>query len=107
MSPRRKGKKAAGGLLGPETADVFGDAVQLSTARWEQHILATHPEVKQFLNHFKETLSEPHCVYRSGTDPDSKLFYRRGFDQGKYKNLYLKIVVSYKSEPAEIKTIFV
>ena len=89
-----------------EAEDVFGDSIRLTRERWDQHILATHPEVKPYLSELKQTLKEPHCVYRSAIDPESKLFYRRGFDQGRYSNLYLKIVVSYKSEPADIKTVF-
>ncbi len=52
------------------------------------------------------TVSEPHCVYRSSLDQETKLFYRRGASQGKYTNLYLKVVVSYQSVPAMMKTAF-
>ena len=54
----------------------------------------------------EEAIARPHCVYSSLADPDTRLFYLRGFGQGKYRNLYLKVVVSYKSDPAEVKTAF-
>ncbi len=86
--------------------DVFGDTVCLSDARWQRHILATHPEVGPYLLQLETALTEPDCVYSSSSDPDAKLFYRRGITQGRYRNLYLKVVVSYASSPASVKTAF-
>ncbi len=86
--------------------DVFGDSVSLPVSRWQTHILATHPELKMHLDDIAKAIGEPHCVYESETDTAAKLFFRRGAVQGKYRNLYLKVVVSYATKPAIVKTAF-
>lgn len=89
-----------------QVTDVFGEIVCLSDTRWQGHILAAHPEMKPYVAEVEDTIAHPHCVYESENDPDAKLFYRRGAVQGKYRNLYLKVVVSYATQPAVLKTAF-
>lgn len=86
--------------------DVFGDLVCLPIMRWQGHILATHPEMQPYLAEIEDTIAHPHCVSESENDPDAKLFCRRSAVQGKYRNLYLKVVVSYATQPAVVKTTF-
>lgn len=89
-----------------QVTDVLGNLVRLPAARWQGHILATHPELQPHVAEIEDTIAHPHCVYESEKDPDAKLFYRRGAVQGKYHNLYLKVVVSYATQPAVVKTAF-
>ena len=89
-----------------QVTDVFGDTVCLPDRRWYGHILLIHPEIRPFLNELETTIQRPDCVYSSESDADVKLFYKRGIGQGKYRNLYLKVVVSYRTQPAIVKTAF-
>lgn len=89
-----------------QVTDVFGEGVTLSDGRWQGHILAAHPEMQPYLAQIEEAIRNPTCVYSSENDPNSRLFYRRGAALGKYKNLYLKVVVSYSSLPATVRTAF-
>ena len=89
-----------------QTQDVFGNNVCLPNARWREHILVIHPEVQPFLNKIEYTIRNPHCVYTSRSDRYAKLFYKRGITQGKYRDLYIKVVVSYETHPAIVKTAF-
>jgi len=86
--------------------DVFGNDVCLPNARWHEHILVIHPEVQPFLAEIEDSIRNPHCVYASRSDTHAKLFYKRGITQGKYRNLYIKVVVSYEMRPAIVKTAF-
>ena len=89
-----------------EVTDVFGEVVCLPETRWTAHVLASHPEMRPHLEAIQRTIEQPHFVLRSETDPDAKLFYRRGAAQGKYTNLYVKVVVSYAAKSAIVKTAF-
>jgi hypothetical protein len=89
-----------------DTKDVFGNTVCLSESRWKSHILATHPEMEQYLSEIANAISQPHCVYTSNNDPNAKLFFRKRDAKVKYGNLYLKAVVSYEAEHVIVKTAF-
>jgi hypothetical protein len=89
-----------------EVIDPFGDKVQLSDDKWNTHILASHPEMAPYLDLLFEAIENPHAVLRSSTASESKLFYRRGVNQGRYANLYCKVVVGYDVSPATIRTAF-
>jgi hypothetical protein len=89
-----------------QVTDVFGELVRLPAARWQGHILAVHPEMQPYLAEMEDAIAHPHCVYESESDPYTKLFYQRGAGQGKHRNLYLKVAVSYAIQPAVIKTAF-
>ena len=86
--------------------DILGNDVCLPDVRWHDHILVIHPEVQPFLTEIKDAIRNPHCVYTSPNDPHARLFYKRGITQGKYRNLYIKVVVSYETCPAIVKTAF-
>lgn len=83
--------------------DVFGNDVCLPDVRC---ILVIHPEVQSFLIEIEDAIRNLHCVYTSPNDPHARLFYKRGITQGKYRNLYIKVVVSYETCPAIVKTAF-
>jgi hypothetical protein len=78
-----------------EVMDVFGEPVQLPEARWTSHVLASHPEMQPHLESIQQAIQTPHFVLASDSAPSAKLFYQCGAVQDKYKNLYLKVVVSY------------
>lgn len=86
--------------------DVFGDEVCLSDERWSRHILGGHPEVAPYLSEIAETLQRPQVVCASTSDPDAKEFFRLGLAQGRYRRLYLKVIVSYAADPAQVKTAY-
>ena len=89
-----------------QAVDIFGNLVELTEERWETHILTGHYEVEPYIEQIKETIESPDCIFESRYEYDTKLFYKRGITQGKYKNLYMKVVVSYSETPAFIITAF-
>ena len=86
--------------------DWEGNEVLLESEQWRQHIIRGHPEVEPYLEGIAETVTRPHFVLSSESDADVKLFYRKGFAQGKYDMLYLKVVVNYRERPASVRTAF-
>ena len=70
-----------------QTQDVFGNDVCLPNTRWHEHILVIHPEVQPFLAEIEDAIRNPHCIYTSWSNRYTKLFYKRGITQGKYRNL--------------------
>ena len=89
-----------------QTVDIFGNLVELTEERWKTHILTGHYEVEPYIEQIKETIESPDCIFESRYESDTKLFYKRGITQGKHRNLYMKVVVSYSETPAFIKTAF-
>ncbi|MFQ6040475.1 MAG: hypothetical protein ACE5PV_06425 [Candidatus Poribacteria bacterium] len=89
-----------------QAVDIFGNLIELTEERWKTHILTGHYEVELYIEQIKETIKSPDCIFESRYEPDTRLFYKRGITQGKYRNLYMKVVVSYSETPAFIKTAF-
>ena len=89
-----------------DIVDVFGSCVILTKQRWEEHILVSHPEMVGLHEAVRDTIAEPDCVYTSETTEQTKLFYKLGVVAWKFRNLFLKAVVSYDREPAILRTSF-
>jgi hypothetical protein len=89
-----------------EIADVLGNKVQLKITQWENHILAQHPEMKDYLLEIEQTIKSPDCILASAVIPHAKLFYRCYLGRGKYSGCYIEVVVYYNTIPAQVKTAF-
>jgi len=89
-----------------DIVDVLGNRVILTKQRWEEHILLSHPEMLGLHEAVRDTITEPDCVYASETAEQTKLFYKLGAVAWKFRNLFLKTVVSYDREPAILRTSF-
>ena len=70
--------------------DIFGDEIRLTQERW-QHVLEHHPVMKGYLDHLRQTLTEPNVVQRSPTNPNEYRYYR--FFEEIYGGKYVFVAV--------------
>jgi hypothetical protein len=64
-----------------EFIDYFNRRIELSDVRWE-HIIETHPEIKELITELEGALIEPDLIKRSVYNEKVVLFYRH------YKHIY-------------------
>ena len=64
-----------------EFIDSFDRKIGLSDERWN-HIIDTHPEIKEFLKELEGALIDPELIKRSVYNKNVVLFYRH------YKHIY-------------------
>jgi len=64
-----------------EFTDCFNRRIELSDVRWE-HIIETHPEIKELIKELEGALIEPELIKRSVYNDNVVLFYRH------YKHIY-------------------
>lgn len=71
--------------------DPLGRVI-VATSESEQHILSEHLEIKR--EPLILTVSEPHQIWSSRTDPKSDVYFRLGADSI-FSDLYYKVVVRF------------
>lgn len=64
-----------------EFNDCFNRRIELSDERWN-HIIDTHPEIKELIKELEGALIEPELIKRSVYNKNVILFYRH------YKHIY-------------------
>lgn len=81
--------------------DRFGDRVDLDHSNWQEH-LPRRPEIGAIHPHLGVVLTDPDIVveYPEG----NRHFYRGGLVGGKYRRLYIRVIVGYYSDGGKIKT---
>ncbi|NCO34786.1 MAG: hypothetical protein AUJ92_06920 [Armatimonadetes bacterium CG2_30_59_28] len=89
-----------------ETVDALGNGVVLNGNQWNQHIVRRHPEVAPYEHKLRETVETPDCVYISEVRDDTRIFYKRHAETGKFQRLFLKVVVAYDTEPGYVLTAY-
>jgi len=71
--------------------------IRLYKDRWEEHIIspAHHPEMASYLSEVREVIENPDYIQQSNTSDDTELYYKLGAAKGKYKHLYVVVVVRF------------
>lgn len=81
--------------------DKFGDRVELDHSNWQEH-LPRRPEIVHIHPHLPIVLRDPDAVVEY---PDGQRhFYRGGLVAGKYRSLYIRVIVGYFGGVGKIKT---
>ena len=84
--------------------DKFGRAIKLSRVAWE-HILKTHPELKEKSDRIKETLISPEIIKRSVYAPNVLLFYK--YYKDLYGGKYICVAIKILDEECFISTSYI
>lgn len=79
-----------------DTKDPYGKRVFLEKARFEEHILDHHPEMKGNELAMKETVEDPHLIIQSKQNPNRWLYVGKS-DMATYPLLNIKTVVDHTS----------
>jgi len=73
-----------------DCADYAGRSVHLTHVGWERHCCQRHPEVAPYHDRVPSVVREPHVVVE--TEDQDLHYYRLGVGDGRYANLYLRII---------------
>ena len=80
--------------------------MRLDHSNWVKHI-PRHPEVEPYHDRIAEVLTDPDIVVES---PDSRHyhFYRLGIGGGRFRNVYLHVIVMYMEDGSrgKVKTVY-
>ena len=87
--------------------DIFGREVSLDHSNWVKH-LSRHPEAAPYHGRLAEVLTDPDVVIEAAWDGHYH-FYRRGITEGRFRNMYLRVVVEYIGDGSwgKIKTAWI
>ena len=85
-----------------DVLDCFGRRVLLDHSNWEKH-LTRRPDLIPYRERFAEVLSRLDAVIQAERD-GALHFYRTGIGEGKFANLYLRIVIGRYSPVDKIKS---
>jgi hypothetical protein len=68
------------------------------TQRTFQNHISRHPEIPEYVQEAKQTISDPDIVMEA--DNGAILLYRRGLGRRPFTNLWLTIVIYYRGTPS-------
>lgn len=78
-----------------ELSDRFNRRITLTEERWN-HIIETHPELKEMLKELEGTLQDPESIKKSVYNENVVLFYR--YYEHIYEGKYMCVVVNLDNE---------
>jgi len=85
-----------------EIESYDGAPVALGAQEWKNKIISDapigHPEVADYLNVIRSTISDPDVVFESTKRDDTRLLYKLSAGYGDYDGKHLVIVVKYVEE---------
>ena len=88
--------------------DYNGNLVYLRADRWSLHIIVKHPEMAPFVKAIQEVVRAPNVVTEDSGG--SVHLARLGAVKGKWKELYLEVVIRYNSSgdrtTGDIQTVY-
>lgn len=69
--------------------------VTCSEETWTRHICAHQPDMKAWEAYARQTIQEPDFICADATHPDVETYYLYDILPGKYRRIYLKVVVEF------------
>ena len=76
--------------------DPLGRSIAARRRRWDEHVIARHPEIASHAEAVRATLTAPDFIVTDFDNPDGLNYYRFGVLPPPYSRLYLKVVVSFR-----------
>ncbi len=77
--------------------DPRGITITCSEGTWTKHICAHHPDTKAWEAYVRQTIREPDFICADTTNPDVETYYLYDVLPGKYRRIYLKVVVEFST----------